>query len=176
MVVKIEKSKKEEYKDTLKMSNMQPFEYVILSKNEFAEPITGTSAHGEWFKFNVLVEEFKTADPATGMPAVETPNEVLGYFCSAKTLIKPLTELPLDVRVKITQESVEGKAYKVYKMELLDEVAEKVTNEATNPSVSADDKIKTLKAAGVSSDDVVSVVEPQFDMTPEMIKARYEVL
>lgn len=189
MVIEIKKNANPEYKDTLKMSAMAPFEYAIVSKVDFEEPLTGEGQFGEWAKYNVKVHSYKTFDPATGETKVEAPEQECGLFASAKTLRAGLDSVGLDTPVKITQESVEGKAYKIYKVvpangsQVLETSAKSGKNEetATAPAekvyANSDAMIKDLKAQGVALEIIkLKVVAKYTDLTPEFVEFRYGAL
>lgn len=188
MVATIVKSKKPEYKDTLRMSKMAKFEYVILSKVEFMEPYKPESyadADNQWEKYTVKVHEINTLDEETGDKVNLKPEQEVTLFASAKTLKPLMASLPLDTKVKLFQTPVDGKSYSVYNMEYLEgepvavpaaEPAPAVAAPAPAAEVTADDKIKKLKASGLSVEDVFAVVGPQFNLTEEFVKMRYEAL
>ena len=196
MVIEIRKSDKEEYKDTIRISKLQPFEYAIMSKDEFMEPLTGEGQYGEWAKYNMLVHEFKTANPQTGEPVVSTPNEVYGYFASGVSLIPKLVGIEVGQKFKLTQVQPEGKAYAMYKIELIGEdgsltdVRGKSSSSSSTPakaketkkeepvavSQTLDDKIKIMKAGGVFNDSVAQMLAIEFDTTKEFVNKRATVL
>ena len=188
MVIEIKKSTNPEYKDTLKMSALAPFEYAIVSKIDFEEPLTGESQYGEWAKFNVKVHSYKTFDPATGETKVETPEQECGLFASAKTLRAGLDPVALDEPVKIRQEAVEGKAYKVYIVEPANGSQAPATsakadkNEEPAPATekvypNSDAMIKALKAEGMALEMIkLKVVAKYTDLTPEFVEFRYGAL
>lgn len=177
MVVKLEKSTNPDYKDTLKVSNMTPKEFVVISKTEFDEPLTGDGKFGPWEKWNVTVHEFNSLDLENGgfdNTSIPAGTEA-GFFVSAKGLQKALKDIPLDVKVKITQEAVEGKSYKLYKVEVLDgSVAPEATAKAATPSVSPAAKIQALKAAGLDLQTVTGLVMKEYEgQTADTIAALY---
>ena len=176
-MIEIIPDKNEDYKPKLKMKAMLPFEYVIAEKVEFDEPITGNGQYGEWNMYTLEVSEFVTNDAKTGEKVVNTESTKVSYFAS-KTVHSEIKDLPQNVKFKITAEKKEGKMgeYNVYKVELLDKVEGAPLPSAKNVEVPVDDKIKAMKAGGVSADDVAALVTAQYDVTADFVKKRYEVL
>lgn len=178
MVVEIRKSKNPEYTDTLGVSNMMPYEYVIFEKHEYDEPIVGTGQYGEWHKYNIKLHEYVGTDPNTGEKVEQKYNDALelGYFASAKGVIKVLDTLPLGVKVKMTQEKVEGKSYKLYNIEKLDKVVKNASVTNANPDIDLDTFVKNKKAAGLNADETAQLALGQFDVDADFVKARFEVV
>lgn len=198
MVIEIRKSTNEKYKDTLRVSKLMPFEYVILSKDEFKKPLTGEGQYGEWAKYNVMVHEFKTSDLVTGEPRVEKPEEVYGWFASGVSLMPKLVDIEVGQKFKVTQVQAEGKSYSMYKVELIkdDGTLEVVrgqksssstksnTNTNTTPKSSPqvapeqtlDEVITTMKKNGMlTSTNIVNIAE-KFGTSISFIEKRAEVL
>lgn len=195
MAIKIQKSDNPEYKDTIRVSAMQPFEYIIMSKDEYMEPLEGESKYNpgeKWNKYNVMVHEYKTMDPNTGEVSVQTPNEVFGYFASGKTLVPKLVDIEVGQKFKVTQEQVEGKSYKMYKVELVNDdgtltlikvkkssnTESKAPSNASEPapSMTLDDELKTLKASGILNDTLIQALSTKFDVSVDFVKTRAEAL
>lgn len=196
MVIEIKKSDDEKYKDTLRVSKLLPFEYVILSKDEYKNPLTGEGTYGEWAKYNVKVHEYKTTNPQTGETATMTPNEVVGWFASGKSLIPKLPSIEVGQQFKVTQIQVEGKSYSMYKVELInaDGTLTEVRAESNSASSSStpapkkeikkteepvqtlDDKIKVMKEGNIPTESFAKILAIEFDTTEEFVTKRVEVL
>ncbi len=197
MAIEIKKSTNEQYKDTLRMSKLQPFEYAILSKDEFIDPLEGEGQYGEWAKYNVLVHEYKTANPQTGEPVTETPNEVYGWFASGKSLLPKLPAIELGQKFKVTQVQVEGKSFSMYQVEIIEAdgsltlvtgkggssseassstEAPKKEIKTEAPALTLDEKIKVLKSGGIDISTMAEVIAKEYDVTPEFVNKRAEIL
>lgn len=195
MVIEIKKSNNEKYRDTLRMSKMLPFEYAILSKVDFKDPLTGESQYGTWAKYNVILHEYKTTDLNTGEAKVDKPEVELGWFASGVSLEPKLPQIEVGQKFRITQVQVEGKAYSMYKVELvnedgsLEEVFAPKGGETTTsskpdaqqakteaPAMTLDDKIKMLKTSGLLNDATIDALAKEYDTTIDFINKRKEVL
>ena len=163
---------------TLKTAKLLPFEYVILEKEEYVEPIRGTGEYGDWQKYSVRVIEYVTVDENTGDKITRKDvNEVVSYFAS-KGIDKQIKDLPLNVKFKITMEQKDnGKGkFSVYNVEVLDNVAADVKPTAANVEVSMDEKISLLIKAGVDDDGIAKTIVADFETTEEFVKKRIAAL
>jgi len=192
MVIEIKKSTNPEYTDTIRVSGLAPFEYVIMSKEEYKDPLEGAGEYGPWAKYNVLVHEFTSLNPDTGDKVSATPNQVCGYFASGKSLMPKLTDIEIGQKFKITQVVIEGKSYKMYKVELINDdgtlevvkgskptKAENVTTtQVEKPATkqTLDEKITILKTNGMPVDSIKEGLAKEFDTTVEFVEVRYNAL
>jgi hypothetical protein len=195
MAILIEKSKNEQYKDLFKASGLQPFEYAILSKDTFEEPLVGTSEHGEWNKYDITVHEYKSVNPDTGITSVEKPEQVYGWFAGGKSLIPKIVGIPLGQKFKLSQIKLEGKAYSLWQVEIINadgsltevtidksstptSVPPKTKVEAPtgSPELTLDDKIKQLKSSNMLSEVMIQALATEYEMTVEFVTKRASVL
>lgn len=198
MVIEIRKSKNEKYKDTLVISKLLPFEYAILSKTDFKEPLTGEGKYGTWSKYNIMVHEYKTTNPSTGEVKLEKPEIEVGWFASGVSLEPKLLQIEVGQKFKVTQVKAEGKSYSMYKVELIkdDGTLEVVrgqksssstknntnTNNAPKsspqvaPEQTLDEVITTMKKNGMLTPTNIMSIAEKFGTSISFIEKRAEVL
>jgi len=176
MVIKIEEPKAGYDNPTLKLKNMLPFEYVIVSK-EFVEPKTGTSKFGEWHCYGITVHEFLSQDPKTGSQVSSKEEVKASFFPSPKTHPQML-DIPVGVKFKIRSEEVEGNkgTFTKYIVELVDKVEGGVNNNNVAPSQTVEERLKGLKDAGTSKADAVAVLSKEFNIGEAILNAKFEAL
>lgn len=179
MVAEIKPSKKEDRNDQLVLSNMLAKEYAIVEKL-YEEPITGEGVGSdgkfEWTLYTLALHELCRFDLSGDEPKkiVDTfDGKEVTFFKSAKSFTTEFDKLPVNTKVKITQEKVEGKAYSVFKVEKVGEgnaSPSEPDKKAHNPF----DKIKSLKAQGVDLESVKKVVKAEFEgQTDASVEALY---
>lgn len=174
MVVELKDNPKYDNKN-LVTKEMAPFEYVIISKPEYAEPLRGEGTYGPWFLYNVRVHEINTFDPNTGNPLKTNPEEDAAYFAKGKALQEKFAEVPINTKVKIyMQETKNGR--KAYTYELVDAVQSDTTTQNPQPDASVDDKIKALKDNGVDKESIKKTVSLDHDVTEDFVGLRYDAL
>ena len=176
MVVKIvETEKNGKVFKNLKMSNMLPFEYVIIEKS-FPDPKTGTSQYGNWYNYGVYVTEYVTVDPNTGERVekeFDEPEQV--SFFARETIHEKIKNIPVNTPILIRQEKKEGDQFSRYVIEELEKVVDNPTKNNVAPEIPMNEKIKEYKKNGVALEEVLTLIKKQYDnASDDLIKQVYE--
>lgn len=172
MTVSIEE--KGNYK-TLKFSKTAlPAEYAIIEK-KFKDPKTGTSVHGEWFLYGVVVHEIKSMNPRTGV--MDVTNEVTdASFFTTANLHERLNEVETGVKIKMFKDIIEGQKGEFTRFSF--EVLEEASGEkpAATSLTGIDAELKAVKDSGVSIDEVAPELSKRYGMPEAFIKAKFKNL
>jgi hypothetical protein len=183
MVIKVEDPKQEGYNPTLKLSRLLPFEYVELCKHEYDSPQEGKSNMKDaesggmkevvWRRYTVAVSEYNTADPNTGEKVNKTfADPVVMSLFANPTVHDGLLPVPVGEKVRITAKTETGPKGEFTKYH----VVPAGKSAAPAADMTLDERIKLLKAEGVSANDVCVQLEFEFDESEDFIRKRYEAL
>lgn len=177
MVVKIKEQEGRDF-PMLIASDMTKKEYVIMEKL-YDEPKEGHNEKGnfDWTLYSVAVSEYASFDEDAEETKVTTLDEPqqMSFFKNSKTFRDKFDPLPINTKVKVTQEKVDGKSYKVFNLEELGTGSATPATSDDNKEVTPMQLIANLKKSGVDLGSAVGVVISKFpDQTEATVKAVYE--